>query len=349
VAIADVNEQRLKEQAKELGVKAYTDYRDLCADPDIDAVMLGTPHPLHPAQALEAFEHGKHVLTEKAIAGRLSQGIKMVEAAKKAGLKLGVCFQHRLAPTSLKAFELVRTGKIGELLRVVCENTAYKSEYYYNSGDWRGTWDGEEGGVLVNQAPHPIDILLKLTGMPKRIYAVCRTQIHDNIEVEDTATAILEYPNGAQGMVHFNTVTVPGVSRTAVYGTKGALVLEDGIKYWRSEPPVDEHVKQYAGPNVYGRPEWVEEPLELPESRGRHAGLVENFCKAILHDEPLVCSGEEGLRSLEFANAMTLSSYTGKPVDLPLDPAEYDALMEKLQKAGKAAAHRPLQPSPIAV
>jgi len=347
VAVADVNESRLKQVADELKVKAYTDYKQLCADPDIDAVMIATPHPLHPEQALEAFAHGKHVLTEKAMAGRLSEGIRMVEAAEKAGLKLGVCFQHRLSPRSRKAFELVETGKIGDLLRVVCEVTAYKSQYYYNSGAWRGTWSGEEGGVLVNQAPHPIDIMLKLTGMPKRVWAVNRTQYHD-IEVEDTATAILEYPNGAQGMIHFNTVTVPGVNRTALYGTKGALELTGGeVRYWRFDPPVDVHVRQYAGPNIYGRPEWYEEPVELPEGKGDHAGLVRNFCLAILKDEPLVCPGTEGLRSLELANAMTLSSYTGRPVDLPLDPAEYDALMEKLKKAGKAAAHRPLQPSPI--
>lgn len=349
VAISDVNEAKLEQLAKDLGVKAYKNYKDLIKHKGIDAVILGTPHPLHPEQALAAFAAGKHVLTEKAMAGRLSQAQKMVAAARKKGLKLGVCFQHRLNPKTLKGIELMQTGKIGQVLRVMCENTAYKAEFYYDSGAWRGTWLGEEGGVLLNQAPHPIDILMKLAGLPKKITAVCRAQLHDNIEVEDVASAILEYANGAQGVVHFNTTTVPGVNRTEIYGTHGAVAItSDAIKYWKIEPSIDKQVKEYKGPNIYEAPKAVEETLVLPEHRQGHPALVENFCKAIQHNEPLVCSGEEGLWSLEFANALLLSSYTGKTVDLPLDAAAYDRLMKKLQAAGKAAAHRPLQASPMA-
>jgi UDP-N-acetyl-2-amino-2-deoxyglucuronate dehydrogenase len=349
VAISDVNETRLQTLAQELGVKAYKSYKDLVADKNVDAVTIGTPHPLHPEQALAAMSKGKHVLTEKAMAGRLSQAQKMVATAKAKGLKLGVCFQHRLSPKTLKAVELIKAGKIGRILRVVCEDTAYKSEFYYDSGAWRGTWSGEEGGVLVNQAPHPIDILMKLAGMPRRITAVCRAQIHDNIEVEDIASALLEYPNGAQGIVHFNTTTVPRVNRTEVYGTHGALsITPEGMKFWRIEPSIDKQVKEYKGPNIYEGPKTVEEQLTFTEPRQGHPAIVENFCKAILSDEPLVCPGEEGLWSLEFANALVMSSYTGKVVDLPLDAGAYDRLMKKLQASGKAAAHRPLQPSPLA-
>jgi predicted dehydrogenase len=349
VAISDINEAKLEQLAKDLNVKAYKNSKDLVKDKNVDAVTLGTPHPLHCEQALAAFAAGKHVLTEKAMAGRLSQGQKMVEAARKKGLKLGVCFQHRAAARHLKAFELMAGGQIGEMIRVSCENTAYKAEFYYNSGAWRGTWLGEEGGVLLNQAPHPIDILLKLTGMPKRITAACRAQLHDNIEVEDVASAILEYPNGAQGIVHFNTTTVPGVNRIEIYGTHGSLaVTGDAVRYWKIDPPISEHNKTYAGPNIYAAPSSKEETLTLPEvPRSGHVKLVENFCNAITCNEPLICSGEEGLWSLEFANALLLSSYTGKTVELPLDAAAYDRLMKKLQAAGQAATHRPLQPSPL--
>lgn len=348
-AISDVNEAKLQERAGQYNVKAYRSYKNLVADDNVDAVMIATPHPLHPEQALAALAAGKHVLTEKAMAGRLSQAVKMVETAKAKGLKLGVCFQHRLVPKSLAAMDLITTGRIGRILRVVCEDTAYKSEFYYDSGAWRGTWVGEEGGVLVNQAPHPIDILLKLTGMPKRITAVCRSQIHDNIEVEDVATAILEYECGAQGLVHFDTTTVPRAGRTDIYGTHGALsITGDGIKFWRIEPSIDRQVKEYKGPNVYEGPKTIEEPLTLPERRQNHPALVENFCRAVICNEPLTCPGEEGLWSLEFANALVMSSYTGKPVDLPLDAGAYDRLMKKLQKAGPAAAYRPLAPNPLA-
>ncbi len=348
VAISDVNETKLQQMAAELNVKAYSSYKDLVNDKNVDAVTLGTPHPLHPEQALAAMATGKHVLTEKAMAGRLSQAQKMVEVARAKGLKIGVCFQHRLNPKTLKALELLQEGRIGRMLRVVCENTAYKSEFYYDSGAWRGTWAGEEGGVLLNQAPHPIDLMLKMAGRPKRITAVCRTQIHDNIEVEDVASAILEYENGAQGIVHFNTTTVPGVNRTDIYGTHGALSMTgDGLRFWRIEPPIDRQVKEYKGPNIYEGPKTVEEPLTLLEHRQGHSGLVENFCRAITADEPLTCPGEEGLWSLEFANALVMSSYCGKPVDLPLDVDAYDRLLQQLQQAGKAAAHRPLQPNPL--
>lgn len=349
VAVSDVNEAKLAQLAKDLNVKAYTNVKDLVKDKNIDAVTLGTPHPLHPEQALAAFAAGKHVLTEKAMAGRLSQAKKMVEAAKARNLKLGVCFQHRFNPKTLKALELIRTGKIGRLLRVCCEDTAYKSEYYYDSGAWRGTWAGEEGGVLVNQAPHPIDIMLELAGLPRRIFAVCRAQLHDNIEVEDVASAILEYEDGAHGTVHFNTTTVPRANRTEIYGTHGAIsITPEALKFWKIEPSIDKQVKEYKGPNIYESPKAVEESVVLPEHRQGHPALVENFCKAIICNEPLVCPGEEGLWSLEFANALVMSSYTGKPVDLPLDAAAYDRLLKKLQTAGKAAAHRPLQPSPLA-
>jgi predicted dehydrogenase len=348
-AICDINEARLQQLAQEHTVKAYKSYKDLVADDNVDAVMIGTPHPLHPEHALAAFAAGKHVLTEKSMAGRLSQAARMVAAAKAKGRKLGVCFQHRLAPKSIKAMELIRSGRVGRILRVVCEDTAYKSEFYYNSGTWRGTWVGEEGGVLVNQAPHPIDILLLLAGMPKRVTAVCRSQIHDNIEVEDVASAILEYEGGAQGIVHFDTTNVPRACRTDIYGTHGALsITPDDIKFWKIEPSIDRHVKEFKGPNVYEGPKTIEEPLTLPERRQGHPGVVENFCKAIICDEPLTCPGEEGLWSLEFANALSMSSYTGKAVDLPLDAAAHDRLMKKLQQAGPAATYRPLAVSPLA-
>lgn len=125
-------------------------------------------------------------------------------------------------------------------------------------------------------------------------------------------------------------------------------ITSDAIKYYKIEPSIDKQVKEYKGPNVYEGPKTIEEPLTFPECRQGHAAIVANFCNAILCNEPLVCPGEEGLWSLEFANALLMSSYTGKTVELPLDAAAYDRLMKKLQQAGKAAAHRPLQPSPVA-
>lgn len=346
VAVNDIRVEATKATAKELGVRAYEDYRRLCADPDIDAVMLATPHPLHPEQALAAFKHGKHVLAEKAIAGRLSEARKMVQAAKKARCKLAVCFQHRLTPWTVQAKRMIDRGALGPLYRIVCEGSAYKSQYYYDSGDWRGTWDGEEGGVLVNQAPHPIDVMIHLGGMPSRVWAVNRSQKH-RIAVEDTASALLEYPNGCQGMLHWNTTQIPGTSRYEFYGDRGAIIVdESGLRFFKPKMPISRFTKSYKGPNVYARPDSSESRPKLPKVRGGHVGLIANFCRAITKNQKLVCDGAEGLRSLELTNAMVLSSYTGKMVELPLDEKKYDRLIARLVRAGLKAAHKPNRDAP---
>jgi UDP-N-acetyl-2-amino-2-deoxyglucuronate dehydrogenase len=341
VAVSDVNVPAMEAMAKELGVQAHKDYRRLCADPQIDAVTLATPHPLHPPQALAAFRHGKHVLTEKAMAGRLSQARRMVEAARRAGCKLGVCFQHRLSPWVVQARQMISRGMLGPLYRVGCEGSAFKTQYYYDSAAWRGTWDAEEGGVLVNQAPHPIDIMIHLAGMPSRVWAVNRTQKH-RIPVEDTASALLEYPNGCQGILHWNTTQIPNTSRYEFYGDRGAIIADDGgMRFFKPQMPLSRFIQANKGPNIYARPEHSESQPKLPNSQGGHNGLVANFCRAILHGDRLVCDGREGLWSLELTNAMVLSSYTGKMVQLPLDARKYDRLLNKLAKAGMRAAHKP--------
>ncbi|HUW81357.1 MAG TPA: Gfo/Idh/MocA family oxidoreductase [Phycisphaerae bacterium] len=341
VAVNDIDVPKLEGMAAELGVRAYHDYRKLCADPDIDAVMIGTPHPLHPAQALAAIKHGKHVLTEKAIAGRLSQGHKMVEAARKARLKIGVCFQHRQAPWVVQAKRMIDRGMLGPLYRIVCEGSAFKAQRYYASAAWRGTWDGEEGGVLVNQAPHPIDTMIYLSGMPSRVWAVNRSQKH-RIPVEDTASALLEYPNGCQGILHWNTTQIPNTSRYEFYGDRGALIVDDdGMKFYKPQMPISRFITTFKGSNIYGKPDHVVSVPKLPKVQGGHVGLVVNFCKAITDGDKLVCSGNEGLASLELTNAMVLSSYTGTIVKLPLNERRYDQLVRKLVKTGAKAAHRP--------
>ena len=346
VAVNDVNAKGLKNIAGEFGVKTYEDYHQLCRDPEIDAVMIATPHPIHAEQAVAAFKQGKHVLTEKAVAGRLSHGQKMAEAARKARRKLGVCFQHRLAPWVVAAKRMIDKGMLGPLYRIVVDGSAYKTDFYYKSAAWRGTWDGEEGGVLVNQAPHPADLMVHLGGMPSRVWAVNRTQKH-KIPVEDIASAMCEYPNGCQGFFHHNTTQAPNTSRYEFFGDKGAILVDDrGMRFYKVEKPISRFTRDYKGPNIYQSPKCTMTEPKLPKVVGAHVGLVANFCRAITDGQPLVCDGKQGLMSLELTNAMVLSSYTGQIVDMPLSARKYDQLMNKLVARGSKAAHKPNQRAP---
>jgi predicted dehydrogenase len=241
---------------------------------------------------------------------------------------------------------MIDRGMLGALYRIVCEGSAYKAQYYYNSGKWRGTWDGEEGGVLVNQAPHPIDIMVHLGGLPSRVWAMNRTQRH-HIPVEDTASALLEYPNGCQGILHWNTTQAPNTSRYEFYGDRGAIIIDStGLRFFKLAMPLSKFTKTYNGPSIYGGPKHRESKPKLPNVKGGHVGLVANFCRAITKGEKLVCDGQEGTRSLELTNAMVLSSYTGKMVQLPLDERRYDRLINRLVKAGMKATHKPNEAAP---
>jgi predicted dehydrogenase len=253
----------------------------------------------------------------------------MIQTAKETGVFFGVMFQQRAQPISQAAKKLVDEGRLGPLYRTLLVDAHFRSQAYYNSASWRATWKGEGGGVLLNQAPHGMDIFTWLGGLPSRVTANVVTRQHD-IEVEDEASAMLEYPNGAVGYLLETVNEVPTNSRIELCGEYGKLVIDGGgLHFWE----VKEGVRAFSDATdaMWGRPEAVEVEIPVEERQTSHADIMRNVARAILHGEALLSPGHEAIPGLELANAMLLSGHKGKPVDIPLDRAEYDAFIAEMQ------------------
>ena len=295
---------------------------------DLDAVVVATPHYYHPPIAVDAFEEGLHVLSEKPIGVRVGYAEKMVEAAEKQDKVFCVMFQRRTEPDVRKARELVESGELGEIRRTLLVSPEFRSQAYYDSGSWRATWAGEGGGPLMNQAPHIMDIFVLLGGMPSRVDGTTKTLMHD-IEVEDHADAQLEYENGATGYFYVSTCE-PGPGQIIqIWGEKGKLqYIDHKLSFTRYSPPVSEFSR--TSTEQWGGPDAEEVELDLPDCETGHHVILRNFARAILYGEELLAPGAVGVNQLELANAITLSSHKGEPVDVPIDREDFNSLMEEL-------------------
>lgn len=333
VAVADLNAERVREVGEEFEVEHFTDHRDLLAAGLAEAVVIATPHYFHPPVAIDAFEAGLHVLSEKPIGVRISRAEQMVEASRAAGRLFCVMFQMRTQPEIKKALDLVEAGELGEIRRTLLISPEFRSQAYYDSGLWRATWAGEGGGVLLNQAPHIMDIFTALGGLPSRVNGRCETLIHE-IEVEDQASAMLEYGNGAAGYFYTSTCEV-GRRFMEIVGDRGRLTLDGGkLSFARFGPG---GVREFNRTNteMWGSPKTQHVELDIEECEAGHRAILCNFARAILHGEELIAPGEIGLKSLELANAIILSSYKGEAVDVPISRGEYDELIERLSADSK--------------
>jgi predicted dehydrogenase len=239
-------------------------------------------------------------------------------------------FQLRAEPRYLKIQNLLRSGDLGQVVRVSWIMTDwFRTEAYYASGGWRATWKGEGGGVLLNQCLHNLDVMQWLLGMPARVRGFCQLGRFHAIEVEDQVTAYLEYANGATGTFVSSTGEAPGSNRFEVAGTRGRLVLErDKLQFTRNETDMLEFSKSaktgFAKPEVWH----VEIPFE--NAANGHAILMQNFVNAILDGEPLIAPGAEGIHSVELANVILFSSLLGETVSLPMDSTAYEKKLNEL-------------------
>jgi len=305
-------------------------HRLLALEPDV--VVICTPHPSHAPLAIEALEQGAHVLVEKPLAVETREADTMIAAADRAGLLLGVCFQQRFRPVIAAARELVAGGAIGGLVRVSVVDPWYRPWSYFATADWRGTWQDEGGGVLMNQAPHTLDLLCHLAGPPAAVIGRSQRRVQP-MEAEDTATALLEYDGGAVGTLAVST-TEPGVQRIELVGERGRIeVVGETIAFDRFEPPLPEH--RATAPGMFDQPAFVREEVALPPGRGDHLDVHEDFADAVRTGRPPRVPARDALWSLELANAIVLSTHTGARVPLPVDRDAYAALLADL-RSGKA-------------
>ena len=342
-AVCDTDAAKVEKVAP-AGVAKFTSSDEMLKSGTVDAVLIATPHPFHPDVAIAAFDAGVSVLCEKPVAISITQAKAMNAAADRAAaknprVKYGVMLNMRTIGIYRKLRELIHDGELGEISRATWVMTDWFRPWaYYASGGWRATWKGEGGGVLINQCPHNLDLLLWTTGLtPSRITAVGFVGKTHPIEVEDEVSATMEYPNGAIG--HFITTTgeAPGTNRLEVVGDRGRMVVENGKLHWtrtrRSVKETRETTKE-----AFHRMEAWEIDLTTAATKdpeNLHRAVTENFCKAILKDEPMLAPGHDGAKALELGNAMQMAALTRTPVDLPLDGAAFDAFhVEMARKYG---------------
>ena len=331
--VCDIDEPTANAVAAEHSVPGFPDHLSLINSGLADAVIIATPHYFHPPIAIDAMQNGLHVLSEKPIGVTVGAADKMIQTAKESGKVFVVMYQSRTRPDYQAAHKLVEEGRLGELYRTCLIFPDFRSQAYYESATWRATWRGEGGGVMLNQAPHPIDLFTWLGGMPSRVTAKTVTRRHD-IEVEDEASALLEYPNGATGFLHASVNEVPGSLLMEFAGEQGKLSFRDGqLRFWSVATPVQEFTDTTE--EMWAKLETREEEVALEERETGHGAIIRNFCRAILYGEARITPGEEGIHSLELVNAILLSGAKNRPVHLPLDRAEYDAFIEEKKKASK--------------
>lgn len=313
-ALCDIDKKRQEELRKEFpSVPVFERYLELIESDLVDAIIIATPHYYHPIIAESAFERHIHVLSEKPI-GVYTFSLKGAFLTyKNTNLQYAVMLNQRANKLFKIAKELIDGGKIGELKSNHYEVTNwYRTQEYYDSGAWRGTWQGEGGGVLMNQAPHNLDIWQYLCGMPKSVKATCFEGKYHNIEVEDEAIIEAEYENGAVGTFITSTGIENGKNRFEIVGDKGSILLEGGKL-------------------ILTTPEGVFEYLD--EEYNGHLEVLLNFADAILNGTKLIAPASEAVNQLIICNASYMSSWTGKKIDLPMDEEEYLRLLSKKTKS----------------
>ncbi|HEY4413101.1 MAG TPA: Gfo/Idh/MocA family oxidoreductase, partial [Gaiellaceae bacterium] len=240
VGISAHDKEAAERRAREYRSHAFADSDELLAQ-ELDVVVVATPHPSHAELTVATLETGAHVLCEKPLAPEVREADAMIAAADRAGRLLGVCFQQRFRPVIAAARRLVDEGRLGTLLRVSIVDPLYRPNAYYRTADWRGTWKGEGGGVLMNQAPHTLDLLCHLAGPPVTVWGVAQRRAQP-MEAEDTATALLSYDGGAVGTIAVSTLE-PGVQRIELVGDRGRIeIVGESIAFERFEPPISEHL-----------------------------------------------------------------------------------------------------------
>lgn len=334
-AVVDAHAETAHNVGKTFAVPAFTSVDALLAADIADAALVATPHPLHLSAAEACLLAGLHVLCEKPLAETVSAADRMLAAADRASRTLAVMFQRRFEPVFEAALKFVQDGGLGTVRRTLLVLPDFRTQAYYNATPWRATWKGEGGGVLINQAPHLMDLFILLGGMPCSLTGWTTHRLHD-IEVEDQAEARLYYATGATGFMHASTNEPGNFERIEIAGTRGGLSYRRGqIEYISYEGDIEKISVESTG--VWKRPDVSETApiFETISPDNLQIRLMTNFARHILYGDPLQCDAVSGRQSLELANAVMLSSHLGTSVDLPISRTGYDALLERLRKESR--------------
>ncbi len=312
-------------------ITAYRSVEEMIVKGGVQAVLITTPHPAHALPAVQAMALGAHVMVEKPLASSLEDCDAMIAAAIKTNVKLAMISQRRLYAPVQRIKNAIKAGKLERPILGTATMFGWRSREYYESDAWRGTWDGEGGGVLVNQAPHQLDLLQWFMGDIDELYGTWGNLNHPYIEVDDTALAVIRFKSGALGNILVSNSQNPALyCKVAVYGSNGASlgVQTDGGAMFIAgmstimEPPIND---VWTLPGEADRlAQWQKEDRDffqtIDSTQYYHKLQIQDFLQSILEDRPPMVTGEEGRKTVELFTAIYRSQRDRRPVKFPLSP-----------------------------
>jgi predicted dehydrogenase len=332
-AVCDINPKQMEIYGPE--VSKFSCLDDLLASKAVDAILVSTPHYNHTISGIQGLKRGVHVLIEKPLSVTRSACEKIIKTAAGKKKLFAMMFNQRTDPSYRKIKELIDGGALGKMLRMNWIVTDwFRTNAYYRGAGWRATWEGEGGGVLINQAAHQMDLLTWMCGMPTKVRAFCHRGKYHPIETEDDVTAYMEFPGGATGVFITSTGEAPGTNRLEITGENGRIVAAGNkVEFIKNNVSVLKLCSESA--DKYKMPVTEKQEFKFDGSGTQHVGILQNFTDAILDGVPLVAPGPDGIRSVELNNAIQVSSWTGKDVELPVKGRKFDVLIKKLIEEAK--------------
>ncbi|WP_377351656.1 Gfo/Idh/MocA family protein [Pontibacillus salicampi] len=317
VAVVDRNEAKMKRLAAEYNVDGYVDYHEMLKREDIDVVNILTPSGMHSDMAIACANAGKHVITEKPMDVNIEKAHAMINVCKEQGVKLAVISQHRFDPATVQVKRAIEEERLGKLILGQAAVNWYRSQEYYDSGEWRGTWELDGGGALMNQSIHTIDLLQYLMGPITQVEAKIATLTHERIEVEDIAVATVRFANGGLGTIVGTTSAYPGLSaRLELFGTTGSAKIEDDellqlfVKPDSSNSTPEDAINlasQQSGDAATGSAD----PGAI--AGNAHRLQIEDMIEALEAGREPIVNGEEGLKPLEIILSIYESAQSRQP------------------------------------
>jgi UDP-N-acetyl-2-amino-2-deoxyglucuronate dehydrogenase len=316
VAVADIEIERARRLAAERGGAPFASLTDALAAVDADIVVVCTPTGRHGEVAIEALDAGKHVIVEKPAEITVAKTDEIIEAQQKAGTLVTVISQHRFDPATETTLGAIERGELGRLTSGIASIDWWRGQSYYDSGDWRGTWELDGGGALMNQGVHTVDLLVAAMGRPVEVFAYAGTLAHERIEVEDVAVGVVRFDSGALGVLHATTAAYPGLSaRLQVHGDRGSAVIDnDQLAFFATADPDESPQDRKMGTNsVRAVPTAGSNPGQLSDA---HRLQYLNFLGALDGTDTLRVDLETNRLSIGVITGVYESARTGRPVRL---------------------------------
>jgi len=334
-AVCDIDQNVSKATASKYGCASFTKYPELLKERICDAILIATPHYQHTPIGIDALKAGYHVLIEKPLSVHKADCERLLSVPRDKNQIFAIMLNLRTDLKFKKAKRLIADGELGNITRVNWIVTDwFRTDAYYGLCNWRATWEGEGGGVLLNQCPHQIDMLIWLCGMPSCVRGFCGLGKQHKIEVEDEVTAYFEYPNGATGVFIASTGEAPGTNRLEICGDLGKILIENNkIIFTKNEISASDYIR--TSKELFSRPQNTTEEEILENNPLMHRDIIENFSNAILFGEKLIAPAEEGIYSVELANAILYSSLIGRTVDIPIDSRLFEKQLLGLIEASR--------------